>query len=845
MVVQEETGALDTAVSLPSSTLDSLELSQVRALEVTDKLLPINTTVSPRTSKSDSNLDDLVIEEGFLAPTKAPVALRSDKFSSVINLSSTFVPTVSQLSILSKGLNFCPVPKEVDLVQAHLDIAAWQRRMRLTEFFSDKEDKQSDLDPFKRKSTWNPPRRCRYTEDYLKTVETEFFKELDIGRSFHQNMSSAERTALRELTENGSITIKKADKGSGVIITDTDRYIKEGLRQLHDTSVYKPLPVDPTPEFEQSLKGLVKRALENGTITESMSDFALPRESKLARFYLLPKVHKPGVPGRPVVSSSGSLTEKVSGVVDHFLKPYLPAVTSYLKDTSDFLQKVRSFGTLPEGTLLVTLDVVGLYPSIPHKDGISALSAFLLKQGLPESTVRDICDLAYFVLSKNVFEFNSQIYQQVSGTAIGTKMAPSYAIIFMHMLESQALAASPFRPFAWLRFIDDVFAIWLHGREKLDRFIEKLNNCHNTIKFTWDASTVCQNFLDVTVSLSDSRIYTDLYTKPIDTHQYLHPASCHPGHCKRAIPFSQALRILNICSKRSTALGHLQNLTKYLTDRGHSKCKVSHEIKKAICRFDEKQGLAPRPASPAPVTSHPNEGPNTNTALSEHKKLNSPSPRRIPLVLTYHPGLPDITAITRRFLPVLHLNQVMKEKCPEPPLVAFRKPRNLSNLVIRAEIPNPAQTISKPSCGPCSLKGPKRGRKCELCLLLPVQASITSTSTGRIQRLALYEPADCDSVYVVYCITCTKCTVNNQYVGQTMSFRKRMNNHKSNIRLGKEDDRDCSLLYDHFKSSLHTVRDLRFTILERCLDQASLLKSELKWMWTLKTISPAGLNTRS
>jgi hypothetical protein len=110
-----------------------------------------------------------------------------DQFSSVINLSSTFQPSASQLSVLSKGVNFCPVPKEVDEVQAHLDIVAWQRRMRLTEFFSDKPDKDSDWepDPFKPKSTWNPPRRCRYAEDYLlKRLKLNFSRRLVLSPGF-------------------------------------------------------------------------------------------------------------------------------------------------------------------------------------------------------------------------------------------------------------------------------------------------------------------------------------------------------------------------------------------------------------------------------------------------------------------------------------------------------------------------------------------------------------------------------------------------------------------------------------------------------------------------------------
>ena len=218
--------------------------------------------------------------------------------------------------------------------------------------------------------------------------------------------------------------------------------------------------------------------------------------------------------------------------------------------------------------------------------------------------------------------------------------------------------------------------------------------------------------------------------------------------------------------------------------------------------------------------------------------------RRIPLVLTYHPGLPDISAITRRFLPILHLNPSMKECCPDPPLIAFRRPKNLRDVLVRAKVPTSDIQQAKPTCDPCSQKGPKKGRKCQLCTSLPSQSHITSSATGRSHQLRLRRPTDCDSKNVVYCITCTRCSTINQYVGQTTCFRKRMNNHKSNIRLGKEDDRDCSILYAHFKLPGHSVKDLMFTILETCPDETTLLRTELRWMWTLKTITPSGLNTR-
>ena len=70
-----------------------------------------------------------------------------------------------------------------------------------------------------------------------------------------------------------------------------------------------------------------------------------------------------------------------------------------------------------------------------------------------------------------------------------------------------------------------------------------------------------------------------------------------------------------------------------------------------------------------------------------------------------------------------------------------------------------------------------------------------------------------------------------------------MNNHKSAIRTGREDDRDCALLYAHFKLPGHSPSTLRFTILQQVGDRAARLEAETRWMYTLNTITPHGLNT--
>ena len=142
---------------------------------------------------------------------------------------------------------------------------------------------------------------------------------------------------------------------------DKHRYISEGERQLGDVNIYRPLDSEPTTEFRDQLKTLLSDLVSQGVINDQMAQFSLPDDPRPARFYLLPKVHKQGIPGRLVISGCGSLTEKTSELVDWFLKSYIPSVDSYLKDSFHFLKKLRSLASLHQSSLLVTLDIVNLY----------------------------------------------------------------------------------------------------------------------------------------------------------------------------------------------------------------------------------------------------------------------------------------------------------------------------------------------------------------------------------------------------------------------------------------------------------------------------------------------------
>ena len=99
-----------------------------------------------------------------------------------------------------------------------------------------------------------------------------------------------------------------------------------------------------------------------------------------------------------------------------------------------------------------------------------------------------LIELAEILLKTNIFKFNEKTFRQVCGTAIGTKFAPSYAILFMADLGEKILNAFEKKPMIWWRYIDDIFFIWKNEEKYLEKLLNKLNSFHPTKKFTAEYS---------------------------------------------------------------------------------------------------------------------------------------------------------------------------------------------------------------------------------------------------------------------------------------------------------------------------------------------------------------------
>ena len=161
------------------------------------------------------------------------------------------------------------------------------------------------------------------------------------------------------------------------------------------------------------------------------------------------------------MGKTNSATERISAFVDHFLAPIVRQSRSYLRDTSDFLNKLTGVQDTKPGDILVTLDVSSLYTNIPNLEGLNAAYGALCKdQGVDAQPSHiSLMEMLNQVLTINSFQFNGTNYLQIGGTAMGTRVAPSYANIFMSYFEDKYVYNYHLQLLVWYRYIDDVFCI--------------------------------------------------------------------------------------------------------------------------------------------------------------------------------------------------------------------------------------------------------------------------------------------------------------------------------------------------------------------------------------------------
>jgi hypothetical protein len=260
----------------------------------------------------------------------------------VFNLSHK-VLSKTEIRVLSKGLQFVPTSFKIDEEDLRKDFNEFSRRMRNKWHFRDNVMADfSEIPAFRPKSTRTPPKGCPSLELFLSQIEKELF-ECVPQKLWQHNISKIVWLALKTLTEDNSIIIKPADKGSCVVVWDRDDYLAEGYSQLSENNVYTKMErfsEETVMSLTEESNNIFHKLYNQGCISKDefkYFSYDFKNSCALGRLYLLPKIHKRlrNVPGRPVISNCGTPTERASEFLDYHLKPIMKAGKSYTFEIQD------------------------------------------------------------------------------------------------------------------------------------------------------------------------------------------------------------------------------------------------------------------------------------------------------------------------------------------------------------------------------------------------------------------------------------------------------------------------------------------------------------------------------
>ena len=347
--------------------------------------------VSGELSEDNSN-DSEVAQETDDNRAKLKDIRREGKFVSkiVINLSQR-QPAKSEIWRLSKALKFMPTPNRIDKAKPKQELEVFERKLRLMWHLRNDERIFDCNTKFRPKSAFNPKNKDVLIETYLISLEEKLL-DIDIPKDKFNNLSNEERDALYSLKSDNTMVIKGADKGSAVVVWDREDYLKEAHKQLSDEEIYEEVTNDPYT-LGNTIFTVLNKIRVRGDLSANSLEYFFNKDPKFAIFYLLPNIHKRlhNVPGRPVISNCGYYTENISSFLDYHLQPLAKKVESYIKDTNHFLKEL---GSLPKNAILCTIDVVGLYHNIPHKEGLASIRKHLDNRENKELTTDTLVELA-------------------------------------------------------------------------------------------------------------------------------------------------------------------------------------------------------------------------------------------------------------------------------------------------------------------------------------------------------------------------------------------------------------------------------------------------------------------
>ena len=394
---------------------------------------------------------------------------------------------------------------------------------------------------------------------------------------------------LGNLFKNPNLIITRPDKGKGVVILNKKDYIEKVEKIINDTTKFKNRenlePIKLMQQLMLKLNNFLQHLLKKSIITQKTYKDLYASHGSPGILYGLPKIHKPNIPIRPIISSIGSFNRKLAQYLVPILNPI--AINQYtVSKTSDFVDDLKQLH-YQHDVYMASLDVTSLFTNVPLDETVDICTNSLCNNqestymDMDKATVKKMLNLA---VKDNYFYFNGKLFEQIEGCSMGNSLAPTLANCFMAHHESKWLSSCPenFKPIFYRRYVDDIFVIF-KTKKQAKQFHNYFNQQHNSINFTLEEGTDDSfNFLDITIKINNGKFILSTYRKPTFTGLGLSYTSFIPKIYKINSISTLLNRAYINCSNWTNLHIEIENLIQYFTQNRYPLKIVQRTIKRFI-----------------------------------------------------------------------------------------------------------------------------------------------------------------------------------------------------------------------------------------------------------------------
>ena len=246
--------------------------------------------------------------------------------------------------------------------------------------------------------------------DELRVEVKKALKKSQNAPRTPSNITKEEGKALHELRKDKNRIILTVGKGVALVVMNKADYISKS-EELLNTTTYNKIPEDPANRQKTRLNNILKNIKAEGVLNEESYKRIYPTGAVSPKFYGLPKIHKAGIPLRPIISITGTVIYNTAKELAKILKPLVGSSSHHVHNTRDFIEHIKDV-RLRQGECIISYDVTALFTSVPIQPVLNIIQHRLAKeqdlQKRTSMTIKQIASLLEFCLNSTSFVFQGQ-----------------------------------------------------------------------------------------------------------------------------------------------------------------------------------------------------------------------------------------------------------------------------------------------------------------------------------------------------------------------------------------------------------------------------------------------------